>query len=67
MAKVKRSRQFRVDDDVAALIERVAALQEPPATIPDFLSRFLRPLLRRELQRGLARIGKQLGEKEDEE
>jgi len=63
----KRTRQIRVDDDVADMADRLASLQEPPQSVPDFLSEYLRPLLRRDLAKALDRARKHLDETEEEE
>lgn len=61
----QRSRQYRLDDDVSAMVERIAALHDPPVSVPDFLSEFLRPLLRKRLASELDRASRQLKDRED--
>ncbi len=60
----KRTKQIRVDDDVAQMADRLASLQDPPISTPEFLTQFLRPLLRKELAKALDRAKKQLSEEE---
>ncbi len=49
----KKTRQIRVDDDVADMADRLASLQNPPESTPVFLSEYLRPILRRDLAKAL--------------
>lgn len=65
LAPMKRTRQIRVDEDVANMAERLASLQDPPQSTPDYLSTFLRPILRRELTKALDRAKKQLDDADD--
>jgi hypothetical protein len=56
----KKTKQIRVYEDVAAMVDRLASLQDPPKSVPEFLSEFLRPLLKKELAKALDRAKKQL-------
>lgn len=62
----KKTRQIRVESDVADMADRLARLQDPPQSTPDFLSKLLRPILRRELGKALDRARRQLNGREDE-
>ncbi len=63
----KRTRQIRVDEDVANMADRLASLQDPPQSTPEFLTELLRPILRRELKKALERASKQLQEDQEDE
>jgi hypothetical protein len=58
----KKTRQVRLEEDVADMADRLASLQTPPETAPVLLSRLLRPMLRRELAKALEKGLKELRE-----
>jgi hypothetical protein len=58
MPQPKRTRQIRVDDDVADMADELSALLRK--STPALLSDLLRPILRRELQKELERRMKEL-------
>lgn len=62
--KKVKTRQIRVDEEVADMADRLAKLQSPPMSTPDFLSTYLRPLLRRDLARALKKMISELKEEE---
>ncbi len=65
MSQKKRTRQIRVDDDVAAMADELAAIEKKSS--PALLSDILRPLLRARLEKGMERRMKELKGKEPKE
>ncbi len=64
IAGMKRTKQIRVDEDVARMLAQLAALKAPGQNLPDFTSAILRPILRKQLPIELERARNALDEPE---
>lgn len=58
LTPMKRTKQIRVDDDIAEMANQIGALEKKSA--PDLLSEILRPLLKKRLAQALERSRREL-------
>lgn len=65
LVEMKRTKQVRVDTDVAEMLAQLAAHEAPAKSLPDFLSDLLRPMLRQRLARALDRARKAIAEQDE--